>query len=157
MLAFIISIWLAIAASVSATPLDDCLANAGATLIYPKSSSYANLTKPAILEFTYHPHVVVIPSSTLQVARIVKCVSADKGETTLTVASGGHNYVGYAFIGDVVIRSDKMTDIAIDDVKKQVTVQFGQKLGTMAKAIGKKGYALPHGMYSTAYDMIRPY
>ena len=146
MLTFILNVWLVIAAFAKATSLDSCLAGTGATLVYSNSSFYTNLSTPDVIDFHYHPSVLVIPSSTQQVASAVKCVSADKGKTTLTVVSGGHNLVGYSFSGDVVILSNKMTGIAIDSAKKQVSVQFGQKLGSVAKAIGQKGYGLPHGI-----------
>ena len=102
---------------------------------------------PDTTDFQYEPSVVAIPSSTQQVADTVKCVSADQGKTSLTVVGGGHNLVGYAYSGNVVMLSDNMTDITIDDANKQVSVGSGQKLGNIAKAIGAKGYALPHGRY----------
>ena len=84
----------------------------------------------------------------------MKCVSADKGRKKLTVVSGGHNYAAYAYSGDVVILSHKMAGIVIDEGKKEVTVQFGQKLGSMARIIGEKGYGLPHGMYISYFFCI---
>ena len=58
---------------------------------------------------------------------------------------GGHNYAAYSYTGDVVILSNSMTDTTFDDTKKQVSAQFGQKIGPLAKAMASKGYGLPHG------------
>ena len=139
-----------IANSTSTQDLDNCLTKTGATLIYRNNNStsrvYANLTTPGIVGFNYHPPVLVLPNSTQQVSKIVKCVGAHKGKKTLTVVGGGHNYASFSFTGDVVILSHNMTNIEIDDTKKQASVQFGQKLGPMARALATKGYGLPHGM-----------
>lgn len=147
MLVSILNVWLMVAAFASATSLDACLSLTGATLIYRgNTSAYADLSTPAVLGFDYHPAVLVLPTSAQQVARTVKCVGAEKGRSKLTIVGGGHNYVGYSYSGDVVILSNNMTDITFDDTKKQVSVQFGQKLGPLAKALAAKGYGLPHGL-----------
>ena len=45
--------------------------------------------------------------------------------------------------------SHNMTGIAIDDTKKEISVQFGQELAPMAKAMAAKGYGLPDGTCPT--------
>lgn len=109
----ILGVWPTMATFASATLLDNCLAATGATLAYDSGSAYANLLTPSTLEFDYDPQVSVIPSSVLQVARTVKCVSAEKGQTKLTIMSEGHNYAAYSFSGDIVILSNNITGIWI--------------------------------------------
>ncbi|KAH8429508.1 uncharacterized protein LDX57_007170 [Aspergillus melleus] len=131
------------------TSLQTCLKTTGADVVYPSDSRYNALAKPQNTNYQAHPEVIVIPSSAEQVAAIVRCVAAEKGSTKLSPRGGGHSYAAYSFVGQVVINPSKMKGISIDETKKEVTVQFGQTLGPLAKAIGQKGYALPHGTCPT--------
>ena len=83
------------------------------------SSNYTELSTPVLLGFGYQPPVLVLPASTQQVDRIVKCVAAQKGNPKLSVVGGGHNYAGYSFSGDVVMLSHNITEITIDDAKNK--------------------------------------
>lgn len=129
--------------------LQSCLKNSGADAVYPSDSRYNTLAKPQNTNYQAHPEVIVVPSSAEQVAAIVRCVATEKGSVKLSPRGGGHSYAAYSFSGQVVINPSKMKTISIDEAKKQVTVQFGQTLGPLAKAIGQKGYALPHGTCPT--------
>lgn len=99
--------------------------------------------------YNYQPNFVVQPANSGQVGSVVKCVAADQGKTKITTVSGGHSYSASSFSGNVILDLSRMTDLTIDDGAKKVTVDAGMTLGPMAKAIGAKGYALPHGTCPT--------
>lgn len=129
--------------------LQSCLQKTGAEVLYPGDQNYNALATPQNSNYQVHPGVIVIPASTQQIAATVKCVAAEKGDVKLSPRGGGHSYAAYSFAGQVVIDPGRMKGISVDGKKKEVTVQFGQTLGPMATAIGKKGYALPHGTCPT--------
>ncbi|KAE8366565.1 hypothetical protein BDV27DRAFT_170702 [Aspergillus caelatus] len=125
--------------------LQQCLNNTGATVEYPGSLNYDALSRPQNANYQPHPKVIVIPTSSEEVASSVRCVGAEKGNVKLSTRGGGHSYAAYGFSGEVVIDSSQMLETSFDDDKMEVTVQFGQTLGPLAVAMGQKGYALPHG------------
>ncbi|RAK89008.1 6-hydroxy-D-nicotine oxidase [Aspergillus costaricaensis CBS 115574] len=125
--------------------LESCLGATGASVVYATDAGYSNLTVADNSNYHPHPQAVVIPNSTEQVAATVRCVAAEQGRVTLTTRGGGHGYAAYSLSGQVVIDSSQMTDIALDVSTQEVTVQMGQKLGPLALAMGRAGYALPHG------------
>ncbi|EAU31960.1 predicted protein [Aspergillus terreus NIH2624] len=129
--------------------LQTCLRNTGAKIVYPGDQSYDALAQPQNSNYQAHPEVIVVPTSAEQVSATVKCVAAEKGNVKLSPRGGGHSYAAYSFSGQVVIDPSQMKGISIDSEKSQVTVQFGQTLGPLATAIGKKGFALPHGTCPT--------
>jgi FAD/FMN-containing dehydrogenase len=122
-----------------------CLNTTGASLVYPRESIYANLSVSQNTNYHTHPEIIVIPSSTEEVAATVRCVATEKGRTKVSVRGGGHSYAAYSLSGQVVIDSSQMRSITFDDDRKQVTVKFGQSLGPLALAMGSRKYALPHG------------
>ncbi|KJK60678.1 FAD binding domain protein [Aspergillus parasiticus SU-1] len=125
--------------------LQQCLNNSGTTMVYPSDLNYDALSRPQNANYQPHPKVIVIPTSSEEVAASVRCVAAEKGEVKLSTRGGGHSYAAYGVSGEVVVDSSQMKKISFDDDKKEVTVQFGQTLGPLAVAMGRKGYALPHG------------
>lgn len=129
--------------------LRDCLGKTGATLTFPGDSSYAKLSKANNDNFSPKPEVLASPSSTDQVAAVIKCVAAQHGATKLSPRSGGHGYAAYSLSGPVVLDSSKMASIKIDEDAKTVRVGFGQTLGPLADAMAAKGFALPHGTCPT--------
>lgn len=139
----------AAAASNSSASLNACLSKSGATLTYPGSSSYSTLAKTENSNYNSNPDVIAQPTNVNQVASIVKCVAANDGQTKITPKSGGHGYAAYSMTGNVVLDFAKMTDLTVDTNAKTVTVGAGMTLGPLAKAIGDKGYALPHGTCPT--------
>ena len=136
--------------SSSSSALDTCLSKSGATLTYPSAgSSYSTLTVAENSNYHVRPDVVAQPSSAAQVSAVIKCVAANKGQTKITPRSGGHGYAAYALTGNVVLDFAKMVDLTVDEGAKTVRVGAGMTLGPLAKAIGAKGYALPHGTCPT--------
>jgi hypothetical protein len=129
--------------------LSSCLSQSGAILSYSSSSSYAQLAKAENTNYNYRPDVIVQPSNAQQVSAIVKCVAKDQGKTKITPRSGGHSYTASCLTGNVVIDLSKLTNLSINDGAKTVSVGSGMTLGPLAKAIGDKGYALPHGTCPT--------
>ncbi|CAK46544.1 hypothetical protein AnigIFM63604_000166 [Aspergillus niger] len=125
--------------------LESCLGATGVSVVYATDAGYSNLTVADNSNYHPHPQAVVIPNSTEQVAATVRCVAAEQGRVTLTTRGGGHGYAAYSLSGQVVIDSSQMTDIVLDESTQEVTVQMGQKLGPLALAMGRAGYALPHG------------
>lgn len=125
--------------------LRDCLARTGAQLTYPSDDGYSDLAKPENTNYNAHPEVLVSPSSAAQVAATIKCVAAEKGNVKVSPRGGGHGYAAYSLAGQVILDSSKMKDTTFHQSAKQVTVGFGQTLGPLAKAMGEKGFALPHG------------
>lgn len=129
--------------------LKTCLSKTGATLTYSGTSSYSTLAKAENSNYHYNPDVIAQPSNVQQVSSIVKCVGAKNGKTKITTRSGGHGYAASSLTGNVVIDLAKMTDLTISDSAKTVSVGAGMTLGPLAKTIGDKGYALPHGTCPT--------
>ncbi|KAL4889429.1 hypothetical protein BDV59DRAFT_210350 [Aspergillus ambiguus] len=149
MLALVAVHLLGISASTLPSSLRTCLEKTGANLLYAGQPDYRRLTQPQNSNYEAHPEVVVLPLSTEQVSRSVKCVADEKGNIKLSPRGGGHSYAAYSFSGHVLLDPSHMKNISIDDEKMEATVQFGQTLGPLATAIGKKGYALPHGTCPT--------
>ncbi|KAF9888635.1 hypothetical protein FE257_008393 [Aspergillus nanangensis] len=131
------------------TTLRTCLQKTGAGVVYPGNENYTVLAEPQNSNYRPHPEVIVIPASTQQVSATVKCVAAQKGNVKLSPRGGGHSYAAYSFSGHVIIDSSQMKRISINGTRMETTVQFGQTLGPLATAIGKQGYALPHGTCPT--------
>lgn len=129
--------------------LKECLEQTHATLTYPSSSKYAGLAKAENSNYHPKPEVIVQPTSTDQVAAIVKCVEADHGSTKFSPRGGGHGYSAYSLSGQVVMDSSKLNKISIDSDAKTVTVGAGQTLGPLASEMADKGFALPHGTCPT--------
>jgi hypothetical protein len=129
--------------------LQSCLTKSGATLVYPNASTYGSLSRAENTNYVGsaapHPQVIVQPSSSAQIASVIKCVNADGGNTKISPRGGGHGYAAYSLSGQVVLDSSKMTSIKIDAANKQATIGFGQKLGHVAQTLGAQGFALPHG------------
>ncbi|KAB8264336.1 hypothetical protein BDV32DRAFT_135269 [Aspergillus pseudonomiae] len=125
--------------------LKQCLNNTGVTAVYPSDLDYEVLSRPQNANYQPHPGVIVMPTSSEEVAASVRCVAAENGNVKLSTRGGGHSYAAYSFSGEVVIDSSRMREISFDDDRREVTVQFGQTLGPLAVAMGQKGYALPHG------------
>ncbi|KAM3424639.1 hypothetical protein BST61_g6627 [Cercospora zeina] len=98
--------------------------------------------------YGYIPLVIVQPTSTEQVASVVKCVAARNGEVKASTFGGGHGYASYASGGAngfVVIDSSRPAGIFIDKNSKTANVSMGTKLGPLATTIGREGFGLPHG------------
>ncbi|EAU37555.1 predicted protein [Aspergillus terreus NIH2624] len=125
--------------------LQSCLNATGSSVSYPGSAAYDALNKPQNANYSPQPGAITTPASSEEVSAIVKCVAAEEGRIKLSPRGGGHSYAAYSFSGHVVIDSSNMRDVTFDDETRQVTVQFGQTLGPFAEAMGRKGYALPHG------------
>ncbi|KAF7593544.1 hypothetical protein BBP40_011272 [Aspergillus hancockii] len=125
--------------------LQTCLSKTRASVLYPGNQKYDALSKAQNSNYQPHPEVIVVPASAEEVAAVVRCVAAEKGNVKLSPRGGGHSYAAYSLSGQVVVDPSNMKSITFDDEKRQVTVQFGQTLGPLAKALGQKGYALPHG------------
>ncbi|KAL4898257.1 hypothetical protein BDV59DRAFT_166524 [Aspergillus ambiguus] len=123
----------------------DCLDTTGSSVFYPSSPGYDALRRTQNADYSPRPAAIVQPTSSKEVAAILRCVSAEEGRVKLSPKGGGHSYAAYGFSGQVVIDSGKMKDITFNDARREVTVQFGQTLGPLATAMGRKGYALPHG------------
>ncbi|KAF5864563.1 hypothetical protein ETB97_007395 [Aspergillus alliaceus] len=126
-------------------PLQQCLNDTGATIVYPDNPEYGALSSPQNGNYQPHPEVIVIPASSEEVAASVRCVAAEEGRVKLSPRGGGHSYAAYSFSGQVVIDSSQMRGISFDGERQEVEVQFGQALGPLAVAMGERGYALPHG------------
>lgn len=129
--------------------LETCLSKTGATLTYSGTNAYSTLAKAENTNYHYNPDVIARPNNVQQVSSIVKCVAANNGKTKITTRSGGHGYAASSLTGNVVIDLGKMTDLTLSDSTKTVSVGAGMTLGPLAKAIGDKGYALPHGTCPT--------
>ncbi|GES60352.1 hypothetical protein ATEIFO6365_0002086300 [Aspergillus terreus] len=125
--------------------LQSCLNATGSSVSYPGSAAYDALNRPQNANYSPQPGAITTPASSEEVSAIVKCVAAEEGRIKLSPRGGGHSYAAYSFSGHVVIDSSNMRDVTFDDETREVTVQFGQTLGPFAEAMGRKGYALPHG------------
>ncbi|KAF2216915.1 hypothetical protein CERZMDRAFT_80925 [Cercospora zeae-maydis SCOH1-5] len=98
--------------------------------------------------YDYTPLVIVQPTSTEQVASVIKCVATRNGEVKASTFGGGHGYASYALGGAdgfVVIDSSRLAGVFVDKTSKTANVSMGAKLGPLATAIGKEGFGLPHG------------
>ncbi|UZJ56387.1 hypothetical protein CBS101457_005707 [Exobasidium rhododendri] len=129
--------------------LRPCLEISGVDLSFQGSASYANLSATENSLYSSSADVFALPLNATQVAAVIQCVAATDGQSKVTAKSGGHGYAAYSSDGNVVLDLSNMTDITIDDEAQTVTVGAGMTLGPLAKAIGAKGYALPHGTCPT--------
>ena len=125
--------------------LQSCLKTTDVETLYPGNPKYDERRKPQNRNYDPHPEVIVLPSSSKQVARVVRCVAAEKGKVKITARGGGHSYAAYSYTGQVIVDSSKMKAMTIYDKKREVSVQWGQTLKPLVVAIGKRGFALPHG------------
>ncbi|KAA8649291.1 hypothetical protein EYZ11_011391 [Aspergillus tanneri] len=129
--------------------LRTCLNNTGANVVYPGDARYHKLSYPQNANYQTHPEAIVIPALTEEVAATMRCMAAEKGNIKLSARGGGHSYAAYGYSGQVILDPSQMRAISFDDERREVTVQFGQTLGPLAMAMGRKGYALPHGTCPT--------
>ncbi|RJE19907.1 Berberine and berberine like protein [Aspergillus sclerotialis] len=127
------------------TSLQNCLKNTGVEALYPGNPEYDERRKPQNRNYDPHPEVIVLPSSSKEVAGTVRCVAAEKGNVKITARGGGHSYAAYSYAGQVIVDSRRMKAMTIDDKRGEVSVQWGQTLKPLVVAIGKRGFALPHG------------
>lgn len=133
-------------------PLHECLSRTTAEIVYPSSPDYNTTAQSQNTNYHYHPAAIALPRTTKDVAAVVKCVSAQDGKTKISTYGGGHGYASYALGGSdgyVVIDSQHIQDLHIDEGKKTVTVSMGIRVGPLSKEIGAKGLALPHGTCSS--------
>lgn len=136
-------------ATVSAS-LRGCLAQSGVDLSYPYSPDYGTLDtlQNAAID-AKKPGVFTLPTSEDEVKKVVKCVADEGGDKQLSTRSGGHGYAGYALgskDGWVVVDLKNMNQVTdVDKDAKTAKVGAGSRLGPMALALAKDGFALPHG------------
>ncbi|KAF2165872.1 Glucooligosaccharide oxidase [Zasmidium cellare ATCC 36951] len=131
--------------------LVDCLAKTSADIVHPSSSDYNTTAQSQNTNYHYRPAAIALPKSTNEVAAVIKCASAQPGVKVSTYG-GGHGYASYALGGSdgyLVIDSQRIQDITINEAEKTATVGMGVRLGLLSKAIGAKGFAIPHGTCSS--------
>ncbi|PWN27722.1 FAD-binding domain-containing protein [Jaminaea rosea] len=133
--------------------LQSCLSKTGVELSYPDADSFSTLdTQQNAALPPRKPGVFAIPSDETGVAAVVKCVSAENGSQKISPRSGGHSYTGYTLgseDGWVVVDLKKLNAIDTNKDAKTAKVGAGSKLGPMAAALAKDGFALPHGTCPT--------
>ncbi|KAK4494512.1 hypothetical protein PRZ48_014810 [Zasmidium cellare] len=130
--------------------LNECLSQTSAEIIYPSSPEYNTTAQSQNTNYHYRPAAIALPKSTSQVAAVVNCAS--HGDVEISTYGGGHGYASYALGGSdgyLVIDSQRMQDIIPNDVDKTVTVGMGVRIGPLSKALGPKGWAIPHGTCSS--------
>lgn len=128
------------------TSLRSCLDYSGAQLSYPGGAGFASVSAAENTVFSYAPAVVAAPSSQQQVQALVKCVAAENGRAKIVPRSGGHSYAAYSIggqDGSVVLDLAKLKSVTVTGTTAKVGA--GQTLGPLARILGEKGYALPHG------------
>lgn len=134
-----------------AQPLHECLSQTSTNTVYPSSPDYNETAQSQNTNYHYNPAAIVLPKSTQKVAAAIKCVAAQQN-TKISTFGGGHGYAAYALGGSdgyVVIDSQDMQDLHIDEGAKTVRVGMGMRAGPLSKAIGAKGFLLPHGTCSS--------
>lgn len=134
----------------SAAALHSCLESTGDFhRYYSDTSGYANHSSSYNPLFNYKPYVIAVPSTTDDVASIIRCVSDQGGSQKLSPKSGGHSYEAYSLGGQdgtVVVDLRRIKDVNVDTAAKTATVGAGVRLGNLAETIfDQGGFALPHG------------
>ena len=129
--------------STSNSSLQHCLhLTGGYQRAYPSNSSYATLASSYNPIFTYKPYVIAVPSTTDEIAGIVRCVAAQHGGVKLSSKSGGHSYQAYSLgghDGSVVVDLRRFDGVSVDSERKTATVGAGVRLGKLAEQIFEQG------------------
>ncbi|KEP54297.1 FAD-linked oxidoreductase [Rhizoctonia solani 123E] len=136
------------------------------TVVSPNSSSYDTDRLAFNRRFTYKPAAIVYSGGVQDVQAAVQC-GASSG-TPVVARSGGHSYAAYGIGGQdgaLVIDLSKLTNLSLNNVTGEATVQTGVKLGPLAQGLWDQGRrALPHGTCPyvgigghTAYGGVGPF
>ena len=91
------------------------------------------------------PVAVVHPTTPAQVASALKCAAA--AGVPVSARGGGHSYASFGLGGSdgaLVIDLAKFKTISVDSSGK-AAIGAGMRLGDIALALNKKGWALSHG------------
>ncbi|OKL55539.1 hypothetical protein UA08_09237 [Talaromyces atroroseus] len=116
-------------------------------LVTPSSSDYNSSLAIYNLNLPIYPAAVTYPSSTEEVAAIVKC--AAEGNYKVQAKSGGHSYGNYGWggeSGEIVINLANLDGYSYDDSTGYATVGAGSRLGPVTTALYNSGKrAIAHG------------
>ena len=128
------------------TALLDCLAAKNVPTVYAPSSAFGQLAEPFNLRLQYIPAVIVLPTSTQDIANAVLC--AAQNNVKVQAKSGGHSYASFSSggqDGSMVIDLENFQDISVDE-SGIAQIGGGVRLGDMVLAIHNQSQrALPHG------------
>ncbi|GAA5889165.1 hypothetical protein JCM16303_006413 [Sporobolomyces ruberrimus] len=126
--------------------LATCLQNAGINTVTSSSSNYQSDIAAYNQRVQPKPVAVVHPTSPSQISSALKC-AASSSNTPVSARGGGHSYASFGLGGTdgaLIIDLNKFKSIQVDSQGK-ASVGAGARLGDIALALNKKGWALSHG------------
>ncbi|GAA5956067.1 hypothetical protein JCM3765_005445 [Sporobolomyces pararoseus] len=127
------------------TSLTQCLNNAGIQTVTSSSSNYQSDIAAYNQRIQPKPVAVIHPTTQAQISSSLKCASS--ANVAVSARGGGHSYAAFGLGGTdgaLVIDLGNFKTITVDDQGK-ASIGAGQRLGNIALALNKKGYALSHG------------
>ncbi|KAG7098105.1 hypothetical protein E1B28_000078 [Marasmius oreades] len=129
-----------------AADLREDLSQTGVTAYFPGDSEFAGASRAYNTRFTFTPAAIAYPETVQDVSNVVKVAVANG--ISVSARSGGHSYVANGLGGEsgsLVVDMSNMKAINIDQNTKVATIETGNRLGNVAKALNAGGRALPHG------------
>ncbi|GAA6020913.1 hypothetical protein JCM11491_000064 [Sporobolomyces phaffii] len=127
------------------TNLATCLNNAGIATVTSSSSTYQSDIAAYNQRLQPKPVAVIHPTSPAQIASALKCAASSN--TAVSARGGGHSYASFGLGGTdgaLVVDLSKFKSISVDSAGK-ASIGAGSRLGDIALALNKKGWALSHG------------
>ncbi|KAF8181872.1 glucooligosaccharide oxidase [Mycena galopus ATCC 62051] len=135
------------ASAFNATILNETLAKHGVLAVYPKDSTYQNVTQAFNRRFKFSPVAVAFPTNVTQVSDAVSAGAAQN--LTVVARSGGHSYIANGLGGKddaLVVDLSKLKAISVHN--DTALIETGNRLGDVALYLNASGRAMPHGTCS---------
>ncbi|HEU4404073.1 MAG TPA: FAD-binding oxidoreductase [Polyangiaceae bacterium] len=130
--------------SAASTLIPQLRAELDGPVITPDDAGYDAARAVFYGKFDRRPAVILRPSDTAEVARVVSAVR-DAG-VALTVRSGGHSLAGHSVVdGAVLLDMANMRGLEIDPEAKTAWAETGLTAGEYTKAAGEHGLATGFG------------
>ncbi|GAA5906564.1 FAD-dependent oxidoreductase [Sporobolomyces salmoneus] len=127
------------------TSLTNCLNNANISTVTSSSSDYQADIAAYNQRVQPKPVAVIYPTSPAQISSALKCAAS--AQVPVSSRGGGHSYASFGLGGTdgaLVIDMSKFKSIKVDSTGK-ASIGAGSRLGDIALALNKKGWALSHG------------
>ncbi|KAJ8078327.1 hypothetical protein PM082_000534 [Marasmius tenuissimus] len=119
---------------------------AGITAYLPGDNQYAGASRAFNTRFTFKPAAVAYPKTAEDVSKVMQI--AQTNNLPVSARSGGHSYVANGLGGKsgvLVVDMANMKAITVNSNTKIATIEAGNRLGDVAKALNAAGRAMSHG------------
>ncbi|KAG5715384.1 hypothetical protein E4T56_gene8249 [Termitomyces sp. T112] len=141
----------AISSSLGSPALQDALRGSlsfhGINVSFPGDPSYARVSSPFNLRFSFHPVAVTFPKNPKEVSEVIRIGVSQK--LNVVARSGGHSYIANGLGGtDGTLVADLMnlSNITVDSATGTAIIESGNRLGDIITELANEGRALPHGV-----------